>query len=153
MLSSSNLKSLYEQDYNQWIQEIVRLLKEQKFEDLDLPNLIDEVEDLSGSQRRELKNRLRVLLMYLLKWKYQSQKRSESWMGTIIEQRRQIESILEASPSLIPYLTEMFGRSPIYAKARKDAAQETKLPLDAFPPECSWSIEQVLGQPLWGQAP
>ncbi|MBV9385255.1 MAG: DUF29 domain-containing protein [Chroococcidiopsidaceae cyanobacterium CP_BM_ER_R8_30] len=110
MLSDSpSLKNLYEQDYNQWIQEIVRLLKEQKFEELDLPNLIDEVEELSGSQRRELKNRLRVLLMHLLKWEYQSQKRPESSIGTIVEQRRQIESILEASPSLMPYLIEIFG--------------------------------------------
>ena len=147
MLSESpSLKSLYEQDYNKWVQEIVRLLKEQKFEELDLPNLIDEVEDLSGSQRRELKNRLRVLMMHLLKWKYQSQKRSENWIGTIIEQRRQIESILETSPSLMSYLLEIFEQSQVYVKARKDAAQETNLPLEAFPFECPWSIEQVLDE-------
>jgi hypothetical protein len=146
MLSSPSLKSLYEQDYNQWVQEIVRLLKERNFEELDLPNLIDEVEDLSGSQRRELKNRLRVLLMHLLKWEYQPQKWSASWIGTIVEQRRQIESILEVSPSLIAYLSEMFGQGQVYVKARKDAAKETKLPLEAFPSECPWLIEQVLDE-------
>ncbi len=57
-----------------------------------------------------------------------------------------MESILEASPSLIPYLSEMFGQGQVYVNARKDAAKETKLPLEAFPSECPWSIEQVLDE-------
>jgi len=37
---------LYERDYYTWIQEQVRALRERRVEDLDWPNLAEEIEDL-----------------------------------------------------------------------------------------------------------
>jgi hypothetical protein len=137
-----NLKELYEKDNYLWLEETVKLLKEKKFNELDLENLIEELEDLGISQKRELKNRLRVLIMHLLKYKYQSQKISRSWLNTIIEQRRQIEELLEFNHSLKIYVAEILDEC--YQKARKDASQETGLSLNKYPVNNPFSLEEIL---------
>lgn len=100
--------NLYEQDFYLWTQTIAHQLKENNFNEIDIPNLIEEIESMGRSEKRELKNRLIVLLMHLLKWQYQPEKRSESWRSTISEQRICIETLLEDSPSLQPLLAEVF---------------------------------------------
>jgi hypothetical protein len=140
--TKSNLKELYEKDNYLWLEETVKLLKEKKFNELDLENLIEELEDLGISQKRELKNRLRVLIMHLLKYKYQSQKISRSWLNTIIEQRRQIEELLEFNHSLKIYVAEILDEC--YQKARKDASQETGLSLNKYPVNNPFSLEEIL---------
>lgn len=109
---------------------------------MDLENLIEEIESMGRSEQRELKKRLRVLLMHLLKYQYQPEKRSSSWNGTIIEQHRQIESLLKDSPSLKPHYQNIF--SECYDDAIIDAADETKLRCDAFPVESPFSPEDVI---------
>src|SRR2546428_13059372 len=92
--------TLYETDFFAWTQEQARLLRERRWDDLDLENLVDEVESVGGSERREIRNRLTVLLGHLLKWKYQPGHRGPSWTGTIFEQRGQLADVLRDSPSL-----------------------------------------------------
>ena len=74
-----NSKSLYDTDFYAWIQEQAKLLKYQEWNQLDLPNLIEEIESLGKQQRAELRNRLKVLIGHLLKWEYQAARRSRSW--------------------------------------------------------------------------
>ncbi|AIE75295.1 hypothetical protein D082_27670 [Synechocystis sp. PCC 6714] len=59
--------TLYEIDYLLWTEEIIAQLKARDFEHLDVENLIDEIEDLGRSQKRELRQRLGTLLEHLLK--------------------------------------------------------------------------------------
>lgn len=134
--------NLYDTDFNEWVTQTVHLLKSQQFSDLDLENLIEEVEALSRSDKREIRSRLIVLLSHLLKYAYQPDKRSDSWLNTISEQRRQIELILEDSPSLRNYLSEIFAHC--YEKAKAEAIRETKLPVDRFPQLCPFSHNEVL---------
>jgi hypothetical protein len=108
--------NLYEQDFYLWTQITAKQLKENKFNEIDIKNLIEEIESIGRSEKRELKSRLIVLLMHLLKWHYQPEKRSESWRSTITEQRICIEGLLEDSPSLKPLLPEVF--EDCYQKAR-----------------------------------
>jgi hypothetical protein len=136
------IKILYEQDFYLWIQATAQLLREGKLSELDLPNLIEEIEAMGRSEKRELKSRLVVLLMHLLKWKYQPGYRSESWRSTISEQRISIEAVLEDSPSLKPFLPEVFD--DCYQKARQKAANETGLRLDIFPSESPFGLEETL---------
>ena len=75
--------NLYEQDFLLWIETTANLLRAGKLTEIDIANLIEEIESMGRSEKRELKNRLIVLLMHLLKWKYQPGKRSESWKNTI----------------------------------------------------------------------
>ncbi|MEH2013791.1 DUF29 domain-containing protein [Nostoc sp.] len=137
-----NDKNLYEQDFYLWTQTIAHQLKENNFHEIDIPNLIEEIESMGRSEKRELKNRLIVLLMHLLKWQYQPEKRSESWRSTISEQRICIETLLEDSPSLQPLLTEVF--EDCYQKARLKASDETGIKLNFFPKESPFRLEETL---------
>lgn len=136
------LNSLYETDFHLWIQHTIKHLQHGEFNALDINNLIEELESMGRSDKREIKTRFIVLIMHLLKWKYQSKKRSRSWTATINEQRRQIEAVLEDSPSLIPYFQD--NLKDWYSIARRDAAKETKLSDSAFPLNCPFSWEQIL---------
>ena len=89
-----NYNSLYEQDFNLWLKTTADLLRKQEFTSLDLENLITEIEAMGRSEKRELYNRLIILLLHLLKWEYQPSHRSNSWLSTINEQRRQIIKLL-----------------------------------------------------------
>ena len=60
-------KSLYESDYLLWIQETITQLKAGDFEHLDIENLVEEIEDLGRSQRKELESRLKTLIEHFLK--------------------------------------------------------------------------------------
>ena len=134
--------NLYEQDFYLWIETTSKQLKAGKFAEIDLANLIEEIESMGRSEKRELKSRLIVLLMHLLKWQYQPEKRSESWRSTIAEQRICIELLLEDSPSLQPLLIEIFANC--YGKARLKASEETGMKLNFFPKESPFTLEETL---------
>lgn len=133
---------LYEADFYAWTQEQARLLRERRWSDLDLENLIDEVESVGGSEKREIRNRLTVLHAHLLKWKYQPGHRGSSWTGTIFEQREQLADILQSSPSLRDYFRrQVEGR---YLGGRLLAAKESGIAFGLFPEQCPFTADQVL---------
>ncbi|CDM93671.1 MAG: DUF29 domain-containing protein [Limnospira sp. PMC 1291.21] len=134
--------NLYEEDFYLWTQITAEQLKENQFTQVDVANLIEEIESMGRNEKRELKSRLIVLLMHLLKWHYQPTKRSESWRSTITEQRICIEGLLEDSPSLKPLLTEVF--KDCYQKARIKASDETGIKLNFLPKESPFSLEETL---------
>lgn len=136
------MTALYETDFNLWIEETAKTLKAGNFQALDLENLIEEIESMTRSDKRELVNRLKVLIMHLLKLQYQPNKKTRSWRTTINEQRDQIELVLDDSPSLKPYLG--LKLDDCYQKAKRDAIAETKLPPSVFPPDCPFTQEQIL---------
>ncbi|MEH2314432.1 MAG: DUF29 domain-containing protein [Nostoc sp.] len=133
---------LYETDFYTWTQEQVSLLKTQQWDQLDTVNLIEEIETLGRRERQELRNRLGVLLGHLLKWQFQSEKRSNSWLGTIREQRVQIKLLLQDSPSLKPYLDEVFFT--IYELGLALAIRETELDEQVFPEICPYTLGETL---------
>ncbi|MBN3926832.1 DUF29 domain-containing protein [Nostoc sp. NMS4] len=133
---------LYETDFYDWTQKQVSLLKTQQWDQLDSVNLIEEIETLGRRERQELRNRLGVLLGHLLKWQFQPEKRSNSWLGTIREQRVQIKLLLQDSPSLKPYLDEVF--LTIYELGVALAIRETELGQQVFPEICSYTLDQTL---------
>ncbi|MGL5033184.1 MAG: DUF29 domain-containing protein [Microcystaceae cyanobacterium] len=136
------IQTLYEQDFNLWIEQTINYLQDGDLTNLDRENLIEEIQSMGNSDKRETFSRLKVLIMHLLKWKYQPQKRSSSWLNTIDEQREQIELILKNSPSLKPYFQEIL--SDCYQKAIRAAVNETNLPRQTFPIECPFTQEQIL---------
>jgi hypothetical protein len=77
-------ESAYERDFYAWLLSQVSALRERRFRDLDLEDLIEEAEDLAKSLPRELRNRLKVILVHLLKWRFQPAKRSTSWKVTAV---------------------------------------------------------------------
>jgi hypothetical protein len=133
---------LYETDFVAWTEQTAQLIRAGQFGQVDWDAVIEEIESLGRSDRRELKSRLEVLLQHLLKWQYQSNLRSGSWRNTIDEQRNRIEDLLQESPSLKSYPEEVLAEC--YKRGRKAASNETELPLDTFPAECPYAITQVL---------
>jgi hypothetical protein len=136
------LAALYDTDFALWIDRTVEYLKQKQFAEIDLKNLIEEIESLGKRDKREIQNRLIVLLLHLLKFAYQPEQRSTSWIATINEQRQEILLVLEDSPSLKNYLTANFA--VCYGKARKRAAAETGLPIAHFPSECPFAEADIL---------
>jgi hypothetical protein len=133
---------LYEQDFHLWIQTTAELLKQKNFTQLDLDNLIEEIETMGRSEKKALRNNLEVVLMHLLKYKYQAEKRSGSWRATIREHRKRIRQALQESPSLKPYFDEVFGQC--YEDARLLAADETELAVAIFSEQSPFTPEEVL---------
>lgn len=136
------VNTLYEQDFYLWIANTVKQLKEGNWNEIDITNLIEELESMGRSERRELKSRLIVLLVHLLKWKYQPIQQGESWIHTINEQCRQLELILEDSASLKPFLQEVWQEC--YTKARREVSKETGLAVDNLPTKSPFSLEETL---------
>ncbi|MBE7380212.1 MAG: DUF29 domain-containing protein [Leptolyngbya sp. SIO1E4] len=140
------VSNLYETDFYDWTRAMATALRQGRWQDLDIDNLAEEIESLGRSDKRALKSRLEVLLMHLLKWKYQPEHRSNSWRSTIIEQRLRIQDLLEDSPSLQPYLEA--ERERCYANACKLAAAETGLDLRTFPSTCPFTLKVILSEML-----
>ena len=146
----SNTSDLYEQDYGAWARRQIELLNEGSFADLDIGHLVEELEDMGRSERNELESRLTILLAHLLKWQFQYAALSErwkdfkgdSWRSTIIEQRDRIAKRLHKSPGLRPELDALADEA--YADAIGLASKESGLPASAFPPECPYTLLQIL---------
>lgn len=137
-----NRQSLYETDYLKWIETTVEKLRVQDYSNIDWENLIEEVEDMGRSERRSLKSNLIIVLTHLLKWQYQPQFRSGSWKGSIVEHRRRIRDTLKESPSLQPYLEQVFAKC--YLDAVAQASAETGLSVETFPQACPYTSAEVL---------
>ena len=134
----------YEEDFYAWTVEQARLLRSGELSSIDVANIAEEIESLGRSDKRAIESRLTVLLMHLLKWQIQSKMRSQSWSGTILEQRRRIEKLLRESPSLRASVNEALAEA--YSDAREAASNETGLPETNFPIECPFTMEQVLSR-------
>ena len=134
----------YATDFNLWVQQTARLLREHRWQDIDLENLVEELEDLGKSERRGITSQLTRLLLHLLKWHYQPQRRSDSWLDSITDARLQIELAVKDSPSLKGYPSEQLNQS--YQKARHSASKQTGLPVSIFPEECPYLLENILNE-------
>jgi hypothetical protein len=146
MKELSAADSMYERDFAAWLDEQAAVLRARRWNDLDLPNLIEEVEDLAGNLRRELRSRLNVILVHLLKLRYQPERRAGSWLASIYEQRDRLDDLLEQSPSLRRGVQSAVERE--YQRARRLAAAETGLAPDTFPQTCPFALVDILETPL-----
>ena len=134
--------TLYNQDYYQWVQETVKLLEQGNFQELDLDNLIEEIQDLALNEKQTIETNLIVVLKLLLKWQYQPEQHSGEIKASIRRHRYQIRDDLKVSPSLKTYLSEIWLES--YQEARLQAADETDLAAEIFPKKCPYTIENIL---------
>ena len=137
-------RNLYDKDYYLWLEEISQLLQDGKWLELDIENLVDEISAMSKSQKRAVYSNLKIILLHLLKYKYQPEKRSNSWLSTIEEHRQRLQEIFEDSPSLSNYFLEIYSAGKCYHDARRLAAKETSLAMDAFPSESPFTPEEIL---------
>ena len=140
--TNPTVHALYDADYAQWIETTLHKLQIKDYASVDWDNLLDEIADMGRSEKRSLKSNLTVVLLHLLKWQYQPERRSGSWAGSIVEHRERVSDALVLSPSLKPYLEDIFAAA--YASAVKRAAAETGLSKSTFPQVCPYTIAQAL---------
>jgi Domain of unknown function DUF29 len=132
----------YQDDFVAWLEDQARHARRGEIDALDLENIAEELEGMARSDRREIRNRLAVLLTHLLKCWVRPQKRSASWLGTIIEQRDHITQLIEDSPSLRSFPAQILALA--YPEARRKAALQMRMREGAFPETCPFAIDEVL---------
>lgn len=133
---------LYERDFYAWTQEQAALLKERNYPCLDVENLVEEIESMGRSERREISSRMEQLLMHLLRWIVQPGLRGRSWRASIRNQRRELDRVLRDNPSLRRNLPDTFlDAYPVAVGMTED---ETGLPQRAFPADPSFTLTQAL---------
>ena len=136
------VKDLYDQDFFQWTTRNAELLRAGRVQEADLEHIAEEIEDMGKSQRRAVESRLEVLLAHLLKWRFQPDHRGPSWKATIKLQRSKIAKVLRENPSLRNAPAEELPDA--YRNAVIQAAGETALAEESFPPSCPFPLEQIL---------
>jgi hypothetical protein len=140
--SATDSANLYNRDYYLWLSHTAQLIAEGKLSEVDTANLIEEIEDMGRSEKRAIESNLVIVLLHLLKYKYQPERRTNSWKSTIREHRRRLRKAFSASPSLKGYCEEVFPEC--YQDGREQAADETELPLNTFPPESPFTLDETL---------
>jgi hypothetical protein len=141
----------YDTDFYAWAQAQAEALRAKDWAALDVENLAEELEGMARSDRRALGNHLKNLLLHLLKWAYQPDKRGSSWQDSIEEARESIEDLFEESrASMETESRRQFAKQ--YARARRKASRETGLALATFPEVCPWPVAQVLDEDFWPAA-
>jgi hypothetical protein len=141
------MASLYERDFYAWTTEQAGLLRAGKLAEADIAHIVEEIESMGRSERRELVNRLVVLLLHLLKWRFQPALRGNSWRLSIKEQRIRLASHLADNPSLKAELD--WAISQAYRLAAIEAERETGLSESTFPTTCPFSVVQIMDERFW----
>ncbi len=106
---------------------------------------------MGRSEQRELESRLAILVLHLLKWRFQPTFRGNSWRYSVMEQRRKLERHLRQNPSLRAKLSETIIDA--YGDAVIEAARETGLDMVTFPADCPWAYDQMMDPAFWPETP
>lgn len=133
-------KTQYGTDFYAWLTEQAGHLRAKRWEALDLENLVEELDTLGRSERNALWRHLRILLVHLLKWRYQPERRIRSWRGSIPRARQNVARRLQ-QPGLRRALSAFIAEA--YTDARRLAADQTGLPLATFRERCEWHEDQL----------
>lgn len=140
-VAEAPLAELYLEDETAWLEAMADLVRRQELARLDLANLAEYLSDMAKRDRREVKSRLVVLLVHLLKWDYQKEKRSRGWRTTVLTQRQELQDL--AGRGVLRNHAEAVLQDA-YENAVELAAVETDLPRSTFPAACPYTIDQLL---------
>jgi Domain of unknown function DUF29 len=131
-----------DQDFYAWSLEQAALLRQRRTAEADLDLIAEEIESMGKTEKRELVSRLTVLLLPLLKWRFQPKGRGKSWRLSIANARDEIADLIADNPSLKSMLDDVTAQA--YRYARRKAAIETSLGEDRFPGQCPWTFAKAI---------
>ncbi|MCI4624649.1 MAG: DUF29 domain-containing protein [Candidatus Magnetoovum sp. WYHC-5] len=143
----STEKTLYNTDFYKWALHNANLIRQGRFAEIDVENVAEELESMGRSEKKELFNRLSVLIMHLLKLQYQQKRRSNSWIKTIYTQRVDIKILLEENPSLKYELELIIAKA--YERAGLLFTKETGISKYTLPAICPYTYEQLSDDEFW----
>ncbi len=137
---------LYERDFYSWAFQQAALVRDGHLDAIDRANIVEELESLGREQFAKLTSALRVLTMHMLKWDHQPEKRSRSWLSSIVVMRDVFSDVLRDNPGLKSRFDEAVERA--YAQARRQAAAETGLKIATFPVDCPYDLRDLTQRPF-----
>jgi hypothetical protein len=143
-------KTLYDTDFVEWTAQTAELLRQWRFEEIDLEHVVEEIEDLGKRDFKTAQSDLGRMLVHLIKQRIQPDRDGISWRGSIVRARREILDELSFSPSLRCRLSDEVHR--VYREALEDALEETNLTARradlGIPGDCPFTLAQLLDNPL-----
>jgi Domain of unknown function DUF29 len=133
-----------DRDFYAWSFEQAALLRQRRTAEADLDLIAEEIESMGKTEKRELVSRLTVLLLHLLKWRFQPKGRSNSWRLSVANARDEIADLIADNPSLKSMLDDLTEQA--YRYARRKPAIETSLGEERFPGQCAWSFAEAMDE-------
>jgi hypothetical protein len=137
-----DLKTLYEIDDSLWLEETIELLKNKRYEALDLENLIEELEDLGNEKRLRVASLLEQIIRHFLLLQFWTEERAynqDHWELEIVNFQIQLKRRL--TTNLCNYLQNELTN--IYEDAVFFVRKKTKNKV-TFPDSCPYSLEELL---------
>jgi len=142
----ATINTLYDTDFVEWTERMAALLRERRFDEVDLEHVVEEIEDLGKSDRTAMRSQLRRMLMHLVKQRIQPERAGAGWRHSIFDARAEINDLLEDSPSLRVFAEQ--NLQIIYTKAVNQALSETDLTGRAkelkIPVQCPYTLDDLL---------
>ncbi len=142
------MSDLYDRDFFAWANQQAALLRAGRLSDADVANIAEEIDSMGRSEKRELINRLNILLMHLLKWRFQPERRTRSWEVSIANTRDELTDHLADNSSLKAMLPEAMAKA--YRRARRAASTETDPAESTFPADCPWTFDEAMQEAAVG---
>ncbi|PSB00753.1 DUF29 domain-containing protein [Merismopedia glauca] len=142
ILTKNDLKNIYELDEHLWLQETIKILKENRLNDLDVDNLIEELEDLSKKDRNRVSNFLEQIVRHILLlqyWTIEYERNQNHWRAEIQSFRTQLRKYL--TTNLHNHLTDELEL--IYQDGLEYVREKAGFSVD-FPQNCPYTLEQLL---------
>lgn len=139
----SEIKELYNRDFNLWVEATLKAIQNRDFEKMDWDNLFDEIEDMGKSEKRSLESYLERLIAHILKlqyWSAEKERNYKHWKVEIINFRRRIKRLIKQNPSFNSLLAE------IYPEVFKDVVDAWKIEFDIPEDSCLIKLEQILAE-------
>jgi hypothetical protein len=138
------LRADYDRDFYSWSLEQARMVRDGRWDEIDRENVAEEIESLGHEQFNKLESALRVLLVHILKWDHQPERRTRSWIISIKDPRIELEQVLQDNPGLKSRLEEALERA--YRRARLQAANQTRIEEDILPEACKYSWDDIVSR-------
>jgi hypothetical protein len=136
----------YDEDFAAWIEHQAAALRDGRFDELDIEELVDEVESLGKRDFKKLRSALRVIIQHMLKWDYQPERRDVSWRKSINEHRERVWGELATSPSFRPRIDEAIAQA--FPMARHKAWDQTGVfVLEHQPQVCPYGWDEIMYRP------
>jgi len=135
-----------EADFYSWAVRQAELLRAGRLLEIDPAAIAEEIDDVGEEQYDKLAIALRILMLHLLKWDHQPDRRSRSWTASVREQRRHVLRQLRKNPGLKSRLDEALAEA--YEDAPDEASGETGLALNAFPTALPYEYADIMERPV-----
>lgn len=149
----SESADLYEQDFVAWTEEQAARIRAAAGTHSNLPidweRVAEEIEDLGKSTARELQRRLTTIIEHLLKLQHSpAEEPRAGWVGTVVRERAEVETLIEESPSLRARLGVLLTRANRAAARAVGSELQTRREIDPAQARALGAHELTLDQVL-----